>query len=56
MFLFHQLFDPETEEHTQSSQVGEAETCMSANNYLAITEQVTHLALRHKVILKSFAN
>lgn len=56
MFLFLWFFGPETEQQTQFSQVGEAETCMSANDYLAITEQVTHLALVHKFVLKICAN
>lgn len=56
MVLFLQLFDQETEQHTKFSQVGQAETCMSANNYLATTEQVICLALVHEVILKICAN
>ena len=43
MCLLLQLFDPETEKHTRFSQVGEADTCLSANSYLAINEHVSHL-------------
>lgn len=52
MFLVLQLFVPETEEHTQFPQVREAETCMSANEYLTINEEVPHLTLVQKVTLK----
>lgn len=43
MSLLLQLFDPETECHTQFSQVGEADAHVSANSYLAINEHVSHL-------------